>query len=711
MNRHGFLLGFVATAGQVLLLRELVTAFGGAELFIATALFGWLLWVALGAWIGGRSRREWSIAGLLSTGVLALLASLILARLSPLTVSGVVGEMIPLSSAVPISIILMAPVGFTVGLAFPVIARGRVDAAMSVAIVYLFEGLGAFAAGLALLVLHNLTDSNLAAGTWIGFVASGALALTSPRGRWLAAGLSVLLLAVSLFNLGDRVGLACDRLKYGGYVIEDSFDTHYGHQVILSRDSGLMLMTDNATEGSYPDPETAENLFLPAWLYNPDATELLLIGRPELGPAQLVTQVPGVRLTAIDPRRRLTERLGAVMNLPQGVVRYESDPSAALFGDLAARQFDLVALNAGRLDSYRNSRYMTEDFLRLLQKRLAPGGVLAIVTPYDTDRYVTEETRRLLSVMTATLGRVFDSVSTWPGTRTLLLATTDATLELPYDTLLERLGQLPYRGVYISDAYLSDRLSAFKAERLQAVIPGDGRANSVTKPILTPLQGWMRSKASQTDRWLMDTVLFSPWVVAFVPLLILALFGWSLRPKGGSSRFGLFVCFTAGTVSLSLELISFYVYQSSAGSLYSELAILIGTFMLGLSLGTYLASGVTKPGLTRLSLLTLLIATLLFGVTWSSVDYELALVYHALFLMVVALATGSLFVAAIRRYYDVNPARNRGAGYAWELVGSALGALVATSLLLPMIGLSWLLVSVGGLVVLTLVGNAGLGSK
>jgi hypothetical protein len=191
--------------------------------------------------------------------------------------------------------------------------------------------------------------------------------------------------------------------------------------------------------------------------------------------------------------------------------------------------------------------------------------------------------------------------------------------------------------------------------------------------------------------------------------VVIGLFTWSLGRKGRPSRFGLFLFFAAGGTSLALELVSFYVYQSTVGSLYSELAILIGTFMLGLSLGTYLADKTTRPGLARLSLLTLLAATVLFGLTWSQVGYRMALVYHLLFLLVVALATGSLFVAATRRYYDINPARNRGGGYAWELAGSALGAILTTSVLLPLIGLSWLLAGVGGLVILALIGNTRLG--
>ena len=55
MNRQGFLLGFFSTGAQVLLLRELVSSLNGSELFIGTALFGWLIAVAAGAYLGGRA--------------------------------------------------------------------------------------------------------------------------------------------------------------------------------------------------------------------------------------------------------------------------------------------------------------------------------------------------------------------------------------------------------------------------------------------------------------------------------------------------------------------------------------------------------------------------------------------------------------------------------------------------------------------------------
>ena len=79
------------------------------------------------------------------------------------------------------------------------------------------------------------------------------------------------------------------------------------------------------------------------------------------------------------------------------------------------------------------------------------------------------------------------------------------------------------------------------------------------------------------------------------------------------------------------------------------------------------------------------------------------LVYHLLFLFVTALATGGLFVAATNRYYYGRSFRTRGLGYAAELAGSAIGALTAITILLPILGLIWLLIAVTVLIGVTLV--------
>lgn len=158
-------------------------------------------------------------------------------------------------------------------------------------------------------------------------------------------------------------------------------------------------------------------------------------------------------------------------------------------------------------------------------------------------------------------------------------------------------------------------------------------------------------------------------------------------------------------MSLSLELLSFYLYQSMAGSLYSELAAIVGAFMLGLAVGTYGARRANSPALAYPALALMGAAVVIFLLSYDAVRPSMLLVYHVLFQFTVAIATGTLFVAATVRYYPDREDRNRGAGYAFELVGSAFGALLTTSVLLPVIGVQWLLLAICGILLLGLAGT------
>ena len=169
---------------------------------------------------------------------------------------------------------------------------------------------------------------------------------------------------------------------------------------------------------------------------------------------------------------------------------------------------------------------------------------------------------------------------------TLFFASDKAALEIAYDSLITNLSKLTYIPQFISDNYLVDRLSDLKTTRLKVAASAASEINSIDRPILTHYQTLYRSKLSNLDNRLTSLVLEKPWYVA-VPILILPLFIATVSRNRRRRSYGLFLYFTAGLVSLTLEMMSFYVYQSSAGSLYSELAALIGVFMFGLSAGTY----------------------------------------------------------------------------------------------------------------------------
>ena len=145
MIRRALTLGFYSIGGQVLLLRECVASLNGDELFISTALFGWLLAVAMGAYVGGR--RKTGAHGLFLPAAILLLVTLLLARFSPMLTGHLVGEVIPFTTAAIISIVVMFPVGMISGYMFPAISRQHIQTETSIVRVYLFEGIGAFIGG------------------------------------------------------------------------------------------------------------------------------------------------------------------------------------------------------------------------------------------------------------------------------------------------------------------------------------------------------------------------------------------------------------------------------------------------------------------------------------------------------------------------------------------------------------------------------------
>ncbi len=709
MNRQAFILGFFATGGQVLLLRELISSLNGSEMFIGSALFGWLLWVALGALITGKIRAHISPAILFAVGVVFLPLSIAAARLAPLHVTTVAGELIPVVMAALISVVVMFPVGFISGCLFPSITRRGNRQSDSVVQVYLWEGLGAFFAGVMITFLVGDMLSTLGMSFVVGAATLFVVFGIPEVFRIVRLGIWLIVLVggvVAAVRVAPRLDMRLDAMKYASYQVVESFDTRQGHQAILSRSGSRILLTDNTVEAVYPDPETAENLLIPPLLYRPQAKRILFVGRAEFGVEQLAATLPGVSLTVLDPRDGLGARLDSLMKFPTKARHIDIDPVVYVTQPEISDRFDIIILAPLEPNNYQTSRLLTTEFIRRARRLLADGGILYVATNLDTDRYITIEESSVLSIIYTTLRGNFRHVGLWPGNMTLFLAGSAPGLELPYDSLKARLSRLPYRPQYINTDYLDDRLSLPKRQRLMAAAISSDRVNSLDSPVLPNHQALYRAKVNSVDGRVMTLLLTRPGgLIAAVTAAILLFILVTVRFRRGRP-FAFALYFAAGVVSLTLELLSFYVYQTMAGSIYSELAVLVGTFMLGLSFGAFITRRWTQRGAQYPALVMLLAATAVFSFSFYTVPVDMLLAYHSLFLFTVALATGSLFAAATTRYYWESPEGNPGAGYACELLGSSIGALLPMTVLLPLIGLEWLLISVMVLLLIVLAGGA-----
>ncbi len=704
MKRQGFILGLFSVGGQVLLLRELVSSLNGDELFIGTALCGWLVAVAIGAYAGGRLGRRVRPEWLFVIGAVLIPIMIVAVRLSPLTVTDLTGEIVPFITSIIISIAAMFPLGLLSGWLFPTITNRVIfPVTDAIVIVYLYEGIGAFVGGIATTIFAGGLVSTFTLGAIIGIIVLASVFVTSQTARIVAVSIVAVILSAGAAIIAPGVDHTIDEWKYRQYDILASFDTRYGHETILSREGSVTLMTDNTIEAVYPDVESAENQLLAPSLYHPGAKRILYIGRPEFGVAQLADSFKTMRITALDPRKQLTSILENIIPIQGNTILIEGDPIAYLTTHSIVPRFDIIIVNAGEPDGYQAARFYSQQFFGVINGWLADDGILLIPTGYDTDRYIAPEKQDALAVIRRTLAVSFPHVGLWPGTMTLFMASRERELDVPMDSLAARLDRLDYIPQYVTAANLRDRLNMMSVERLDAAVAG-GEPETVTRPVLPHYQALYRSLTDSADRALLHAVMHRPVWLIVLPAAILGFFLVMIRGVRSRARYGLFLYFIAGLVSLSLELISFYIYQTMAGSLYAELAALIGAFMLGLAAGTYYSHRIGDGPLEFPALIMLLVAVAIFMGMYNRIGPDAALYFHACFLFVTAVATATLFVGATNRYYGEILDANRGTGYAWELVGSSIGALFTLTLLLPVIGLTWLLI---GLIMTVILGFAG----
>ena len=113
-------LGITSVVAQVLLIRELLVAFGGNEFFIGWTLFAWLFWTGLGARAGGRfgagagtSHRPLVVCHACAAALLpALLVAVRAGRALLGTVPGAAPDLGP---AAAFAFVELAPLGLALG--------------------------------------------------------------------------------------------------------------------------------------------------------------------------------------------------------------------------------------------------------------------------------------------------------------------------------------------------------------------------------------------------------------------------------------------------------------------------------------------------------------------------------------------------------------------------------------------------------------------
>ena len=675
-----FALGATSVATQVLVLRECLSVFYGNELVIGIILANWMLLTAAGSWLGRVSRR-WEMAD----GTLAFIL-FILPILPPSTLAAVrllrnivftAGAMAGMNEIILSTFILLIPYCLLSGFTFTFISwRAWTRSGENlIRKVYGWEALGSMAGGIVFsLILVFILKPFQSLGIFALFDFGVALWILVRRGRTGSAAILALpsTALVCLLLFGGLDDLTARELFKGQEMLLYE-ETPYGTLGVTSQSDQNNLFENNVLLSTSNDVPSAEEAVHYAMSQHPNPHRVLVIsgGMSGLVPEILKYQVDRIDDVELNP---------SIVDIGRRFIPVPADNRfSVIAGDArryvatAASSYDVVLINLPEPGTAQLNRYYTEEFFESLKKLLTNGGVVS-TSLISSEDYMSAESRQTHSVLLNTLRSVFRHAVIVPGMRDYFLAS-DGDLSVAVASLVRERG---IATTYVNDNYLDDGLLKDRSDTILRSLDKGAPVNRDFDPA---------SYYRQLLYWL-SQFREKPWVFIGAGVVLLAL----LSVRMNAITFGVFAGGFAGS---AVEIVLIIAFQIVYGYVYIATGIMVTIFMGGLALGAW-QNGRSRRGTSvgkfialesAVGACALFIPLLLAGLVEVSRHLFIVQAGFALILLVISFLVGEEFAEG-SKLAKGSVAAIASDLYGVDLVGSAIGALLVSTLLIPLIGMS-----------------------
>lgn len=678
------LLGFMATSFQILLLREFNAHFYGNELTYGLVLASWLLWGGVGSLLGSR----WQPLGKdLAPVTYRLIFFFCLAlagvRAFRFLLGVLPGELIGLFPVLGLALGVCFLVSLPLGMLFVLTVK---SAGGNIERVYRLESLGAaLAGGLVYFVLFPRFSAWQAAAL-VGGASTLLMFACVDRKR------SLLCLAPGLLSLTALItlDLTSQKLYWKPYRLIAGQDSRYGKLQVIKAAEQLSLYNNSSPVYSHPDLASAEESVHFALLQRPEAERVLLIGG---GAGGTVREILKYRLAQLDYVEldpaiiRLSEQLlppKERSNLKDSRVRlFFQDGRAFLLK--TSQVYDIILLSLPEPSTAQLNRFYTREFFFLAKKKLTRRGLLSFIVSSSED-YIGGELQQFLATLYRTLSEVFPEVAVIPGNRNIFLASSEP-LSVDPEELSRKVETLGLETVYFTRSFLIDRLHPLRRVQLKKTIESAAsRVNTDLAPISFYFQVLLWSahfRGLEAGVLKAFSQLSPSWLIGGFVLISLMCFAFlGLRKK--KDYLPLVALALMGFTTMVTEIILLIWFQALFGYLYGAVALLLSVFMLGLYGGSWFSSTRPGPSYGRLILVQAGFVTLLLVFRLLMTGKPPAILAFFL-LFALGFLGGDLFIVSSRLYLRTRA--DYGLGYGLDLLGSFFGALLTSTLLIPLAGL------------------------
>jgi len=731
------LLGITAISGQIVLMRELFTTLYGNELSIGFVLALWLLGGAIGSGILAsifidKIKRTGTLFFYLEISLAVLLpASIVFARVSRGIFGISPGEIINLSVFLAIAQAALLPVAIVLGFLFVLMCKMlRCDEpALNINRIYALEAAGAAIGGVVTSLVLVRFLGTIEIGILVSFLCLlSSLILAAKKERFVSVFLILALGLFAIFGGVDALDKKSTRLKWKGFRVLESKNSIYGETAITQKNGQFNLFSNGLFLFSSHDPLAAEEIVHFTFSANPLAKKILLIGGGSSGITAEVLkyEIESIDYVELDPliisfsKKFLKDTPGYRLDSSRVNIITED---GRYFIKNTKKTYDIVIISLPNPYTAQINRFYTEEFFGELKKVLAEKAVVSFGVT-SSENYLSREQALFLKTLLDTARSEFREVKIIPGdTAYFLMSDEEGLITLDHRNIVKALESEKIHTTYVREYYLFSKLSKERLEYTDEALELAGRVekNKDFHPVsyFYDMVLWSTIFSFKFAKILLlltrETLLYVA-VAAF--LIFWLVFFVRRKKKSFTKEVTLFALCTTGLSEISFEILIVLAFQVIYGYLYYKIGIIVTSFMLGLGLGSaYMLrrlKNIKRPLIAYTKIQALVFVYPIFLIfsfaafSRLSLDPAFNRISANIFsvLPFVAGFVGGLQFPLANKIClgDSNSiGKTAGKTYAVDLAGSFLGALLISTLVIPIIGIYATCVAVALLNLLSLI--------
>ncbi len=660
-----FVIGLVSTSVQLLLLKEIMNISGGYELIAGTFLGSWLIGSAAGSGLAASSKltdiRKINIYFSVSP-LASILMMLILARLFMKT-----GETPSFLAGIIYTFLVLIPFCFVSGFTFiKLTALARSASRYPPGKSFSIETIGGIAAGILISVLSSGILSTYRALLLVILLGiSYALLTFFIKKKNQKPGFRILILAAAVAIIIFPPDLFFRKLLLRGINVTESVDTQYGNITRGEYGGETSTYYDQRLLTYAGDAAEREEDIHYAMLQTENPGKVLLISGSVNSHLMEIAKYPVTKVVYVerDPELAKIEKPES-FNLMTEVLVENDD--AFSFVKKTGEKFDAAIVLLPPPSSLLLNRYYTYEFYKRVKESMNPGGVFTC-SPGINPNYFNKESVSYYSSIYNSLKAVFTNVIPVSGNKLYFIAS-DKEISTAFCQLTV---EKKIRNIYVGPDYLSDDLIKAKSEEIVTLMDTNVKLNRSAVPIACfYYQSFNLSKN------------LSEKIPAIILLIILF-----VMPVITIKRNNLVMYFSASALA-AFEITLLLVLQLTAGNMYQLTGLIIAGIMGGLAIG----SGISLKWPSRYQrALKALLLILFYVLSAVAVGHVLLLNGRVL---VITLLIMSGFIPAILTgaiFRELTPGKDvisvTSSVYNADLAGSAIGFIVFSGFIIPVIGI------------------------